>query len=139
MQDNSTNFSLHKTNYTKSTTVLIDIYVHIYIYIIYIYIYTYTHIYTHIYICIYIRNNRSSHRRCSVRKVVLRNFAKFTGKHPCQSLFFDTVAGLRPGTLIKKRLWYRYFPVNFAKFLRTPYLQNTSGRMFLKQTLTRMN
>ena len=24
---------------------------------------------------------------------VLRNFAKFTGKHPCQSLFFNKVAG----------------------------------------------
>ena len=30
---------------------------------------------------------RSSHRRCSVRKTVLRNFAKFTGKHLCQSLW----------------------------------------------------
>ena len=30
-------------------------------------------------------------RRCSVR-----NFAKFTGKHLCQSLFFNKVAGLRP-------------------------------------------
>ena len=28
---------------------------------------------------------RSSHRRCSVRKGVLRNFAKFTGKYLCQS------------------------------------------------------
>ena len=27
---------------------------------------------------------------------VLRNFAKFTGKHMCQSLFFNKVAGLRP-------------------------------------------
>ena len=27
---------------------------------------------------------RSSHRRCSVKKDVLRNFAKITGKHPCQ-------------------------------------------------------
>ena len=26
---------------------------------------------------------RSSHRRCSVRKGVLRNFVKFTGKHLC--------------------------------------------------------
>ena len=26
-------------------------------------------------------NNRRSHRRCSVRKGVLRNFAKFAGKH----------------------------------------------------------
>ena len=27
--------------------------------------------------------------RCSVRKGVFRNFAKFTGKHLCQSLFFN--------------------------------------------------
>ena len=31
---------------------------------------------------------RSSHRRCSLRKDVLRNFAKFTGKHLFQRLFF---------------------------------------------------
>ena len=30
---------------------------------------------------------RSSHRRCSVRKSVLRNFGKFTGKHMPESLF----------------------------------------------------
>ena len=36
---------------------------------------------------------RSSHRKCSVRKSVLRNFAKFTGKHLCQGLFFNKVAG----------------------------------------------
>ena len=64
---------------------------------------------------------RSSHR-CSVRKGVLRNFAKFTGKRLCQSLFFHKVAGLRTATLLKKRLWHRCFPVNFAKFLRTPFL-----------------
>ena len=32
---------------------------------------------------------RSSHRRCSVKKGVLRNFAKLTGKHLCQRLFFN--------------------------------------------------
>ena len=74
---------------------------------------------------------RSSHQRCSVRKGVLKNFAKFTGKHLCKSLFFNEVAGLRPATLLKKRLWHRCFPVNFAKFLRTPFLQNTSGRPLL--------
>ena len=26
-----------------------------------------------------------------------------------------------PATLLKKRLWHRYFPVNFEKFLRTPF------------------
>ena len=37
---------------------------------------------------------------------VHRNFAKFTGKHLCQSLFFNEVAGLKPSTLLKKRLWH---------------------------------
>ena len=27
---------------------------------------------------------------------ILRNFAKFKGKHLCQSLFFNKVVGLRP-------------------------------------------
>ena len=29
--------------------------------------------------------------------------------------------------LLKKGLWHKRFPVNFAKFLRTPLLQNTSS------------
>ena len=33
-------------------------------------------------------------QRCSVRKGVLRNFTKFTGKHLCQNYFFNKVAGL---------------------------------------------
>ena len=65
---------------------------------------------------------RSSHQGCSVKRRVLRNFAKFTGKHPCQTLFLNKVADLKPITLLKKRLWHRCFPVNFAKFLRTPFL-----------------
>ena len=32
---------------------------------------------------------------------------------------------------IKKRLWHRCFPVNFAKFLWTTFLKNTSGRLFV--------
>ena len=28
---------------------------------------------------------------------------------------------LRPVTLLKKRLWHRCFPMNFVKFLRTPF------------------
>ena len=65
-------------------------------------------------------------------KGVLRNFAKSTGKHLCQSFFFNKVAGLRPTFLFKKRLCHRFFPMNFAKFLRASSLQNTSGRLLLK-------
>ena len=36
-----------------------------------------------------------------------------------------------PETLLKKKLWHRCFSVNFAKFLRTRFLQNTSGRLLL--------
>ena len=39
--------------------------------------------------------------------------------------------GLRPATLLKKRLWHRCFTVNFAKVLRTPFLQNTFGWLLL--------
>ena len=50
------------------------------------------------------------------KKDALRRFTKFTGKHLCQSLFFNKVAGL-----LKKGLWYKCFPVNFVKFLRTSF------------------
>ena len=43
------------------------------------------------------------------RKGVIRNFPKFTERHLCQSLLL-------------KRLWHRCFPVNFGKFVRTPFL-----------------
>ena len=56
------------------------------------------------------------------KKGVLRNFAKFTRKHLCQSLFFSKVAGLKPATLLKQRLWHKCFPVKFAKFLIIPFL-----------------
>ena len=74
---------------------------------------------------------RSSHQRCSLLKGVLWNFSKFTGKHLRQSLFFNKVAGLRPATLLKKRPCRRCFPVSFVEFPRTPFLQNTSGRLLL--------
>ena len=68
-------------------------------------------------------NSRSSHRRCSVKKGVLKDFAKVTGKYPCWSVFFNNkVSRLRPATLLKKGLQHRCFPVNFTIFLRTPFL-----------------
>ena len=63
---------------------------------------------------------------CSLKKGVLRNLAEFTGKHLCQSLFFNKLAGLRPAILLKKSLWHKCFPMNFVKFIRTPFLQSTS-------------
>ena len=63
------------------------------------------------------KNKKPKYRSPEVfcKKGVLRNFTKFTGKHLCQSLFFKTAA------LLKKGLWHRCFPLNFVKFLRTPF------------------
>ena len=73
---------------------------------------------------------RSSHQRCSVRKGFLRTFAA-----PVQSLFWNKYAGLRPATLLKKRPWYRCFPVNFAKFLRAPFSQTPLVAASVNSTL----
>ena len=41
-----------------------------------------------------IRLDRSSRPEVVCKKGVLGNFTKFIGKHPCQSLLFNKVAGL---------------------------------------------
>ena len=75
--------------------------------------------------------NRSSPRRCSMKKAVLKNFATLTENYLCRSLFFNKVEALRPITLLKKRLHHRYFPVNITKFLRTPILKNICEKLLL--------
>ena len=56
---------------------------------------------------------RSSHRRCSIKKGVLRNFAKFTGKHLFQSLFFNKV---------KKETLAQLFSCEFCKTFKNTFL-----------------
>ena len=46
---------------------------------------------------------RSNHQRCSIKKGVL---GKFTGKHLCQSLFLNKVAGLRLFTSNTSGGWF---------------------------------
>ena len=53
-------------------------------------------------------SNRSSHQRCSIEKVFLKNSQN--SQENCQA------------TLLKKGLWHMCFPVNFVKFLRTAFL-----------------
>ena len=48
------------------------------------------------------------------KESVLSSLSKFTGKDLCQSFLF------------------KCFPVNFERFSRTPFSQNTSGRLLLK-------
>ena len=55
--------------------------------------------------------------------------------HVSESIFFYKVTCLRPATLLKKRLWHRCFPVNVAKFLKTPLVAASAFYIvFLLQT-----
>ena len=65
---------------------------------------------------------QNSHRRFSVRKGVLRQTCNFIKIETLAQVFSCEFCEIS---------WHRCFPVNFAKFLRTPLLQNTSGRLLL--------
>ena len=70
-----------------------------------------------------------------MKNVVLRNFTKFTGKHLCQSLFFNKVAGFRPVTLLKKIL-AQVFSCELYRISKniffTEHLWTTAPKIILK-------
>ena len=76
----------------------------------------------------FFHETRSSSSQMFSKIGVLKNFAVITGKHQSWSLFLIKLLTLRP----TKRLHHRCFPVNIAKVLRAPFLQNTSGGCFCK-------
>ena len=63
-------------------------------------------------------------QRCSVKKVFLK-VSQNSQENNCVRVSFLIELQAGPATLLKKRHWHRCFPVNFAKFLRTP--------LFIKQ------
>ena len=62
------------------------------------------------------------------KKAALKNFAMFTEKHLLWSK--NKNAGFQSWNFIKKRLQHRFFPLNIAKFLRAPVLENIRERLF---------
>ena len=50
-------------------------------------------------------------------------------KQPLEVFYKNRCSQNRPATSSKNRLWHRCFPANFARFLRTPFLQNISERV----------
>ena len=61
----------------------------------------------------------------------MKNFAEFTRKHLCRDVAFDKDKLCRSSTSLKTVFQRRYFLVMFAKFVGTPFLQNTTGRLLL--------
>ena len=62
---------------------------------------------------------RSNHRRCCVRKGVLRNFAKFIWKNLCQSLFFNKVEAFN---FIKKDTLAQVFSCEFWEISKNTFI-----------------
>ena len=63
-------------------------------------------------------------------KAVLEIFAKFTGKHLCQSPFFNKVAK-QACNFIKKETLAQVFRFEFYEIFKNTFLQNISGRLLL--------
>ena len=68
---------------------------------------------------------------CSIKKGVFINFAKFTGQHLCQSLFFNKVAGLGSEKQTLTQVFsYEVYKIAkntfFTEHLRTTASQNKS-------------
>ena len=64
---------------------------------------------------------RSSHQEVFCEKGVLRNFAKFTGKHLCQSLFFNKAAL----NFIKKETLAQVFSCEFCEISKNAFSYRT--------------
>ena len=82
-------------------------------------------------------NNRSSRPEVLCKRGVLRNFAKFIGKHLYQRLFLNKVAGL-PCNFIKKEALAQVFSCEFCEiskntfFYRTPQVAASKIIVFKK-------
>ena len=64
----------------------------------------------------------------------LKDMSKHRGSRP--ELFCKKSVLRRPATLLRKGLWYKCFPVNFGKFLRTPFLTEHLQWLLLKAALS---
>ena len=103
---------------------------------------------------------RSSRPEVFCKKGVLKNFAIFTGKHLCWSLFliklqawkirnvhrkasvlvslFNKIAGLKASSFFKKRLQHSCFSVNIAKLLRIALFIELFRRLLLDLTQSKL-
>ena len=83
---------------------------------------------------------RSSRPELFLKKDALKISSKFTGEHPCQSAILiklqshpcrSAILIKLPSNLIETTLRHGCSPVNLLHIFRTPFLKDTSGRLFL--------
>ena len=74
------------------------------------------------------RTVRSSHRRCSIKKMFLK-ISLYPQETSLRESLFKRVAGLKACIFIKKKLQHRWFPVNISKFLRLSVSKNICNQL----------
>ena len=79
------------------------------------------------------QTDKSSHRRYSFKKALLKNFAMFMGKLPMLVSLFDKTTGSQDFKFIKKRLQHRFLPV--SKLLWNPYFEEYLRKTTSEPTL----
>ena len=77
---------------------------------------------------------QQNHNHVNSLEIILKNYRRQLSR--CTKLLIDFLQKqppegfckkrccLKPATLFKKRLWYRCFPVNFAKFLKATFTEH---------------
>ena len=65
------------------------------------------------------RHQEAVVQKCSVKKILLE-IPENSQENTCDRVSF--LIKLQAATLLKEKLWHRCLPVNFLKFLRTPFL-----------------
>ena len=93
----------------------------------------------HTFCCCFIKYRQSSLSQSSYSEAVIRMYSVKNMFLEILQNSQENTGSLRPATLSKKRLWRRYFPVNFAKFLRTPYSAETHGSGESQKILIRLS
>ena len=73
---------------------------------------------------------RSSHRRCSVKRGVLKNFEKFTGNTCLGVSFLTILQSFNPATFLKETPT-QMFSCEVWEVFRTPILKNLCERLLL--------
>ena len=77
----------------------------------------------------FIEHFRSSHQRCSIKKLLLKISQSVTGKHLCSSLFLIKLQTFRPSTLLKETP-IQVFSFEYCEIFKGIYFEDhvqTSG------------
>ena len=93
-------------------------------------------VFTLSYLTVYVRAVKDGRCKSKIRDTLTLQKQRpqdcnFIKKETLAQVLFCEFCEISKNIFFTDHLWRRYFPVNFVKFPRTSFLQNTSGRLLL--------